>query len=407
MPRIDDTSILKKKPFKKKSYRPWNLLDDNLLTTKNEVIHTNNTNIKTGHKPDTNRTQIEHKQDTNRAQTGHIQNKDFIETEHKSDTKSDTKSNSNRTQIEHKQDTKHQYPSLVGLQRKLLIFLIEDCKNTRSRITQEMSLEHIAENLKVPIGGLKTTLRRLEKKKFIRIIEFKIGRGGWRKYEIPDDVYKELLRLHLEYKSSTNRTQIEHKPDTKPDTQWDTTSSSSSSKEILNTTTTDVTLSAGLPTEWEEVDLKELQKRGVHFSKNHIVNLWEFLKVHSAFEFQESIDGYVYDIDNNHVQTRRGYLNLLIGTIRNSQLYISSHYVSPEMKKINEMIELNRKRKAELDSFYRAKEEEGFFQWMDEYGRENIKKQLPVNLMIDFEHKGKTSLAWIKQHLYPKVKNES
>lgn len=396
MPRIDDVSLLKKKPFKKKSYRPWNLLDDTpSVEIKNEIINLHNVREITEHKPDTNRAQNEHKQSTNRAQsehkqstnrtqTEHNQHSNLIETEHKPDTQLSTQPSTNRTQTEYKPSTKTHYSSLVGMQRKLLIFLIDDCKNTRSRITQEMSLEHLAESLKAPIGGLKTTLRRLEKKGFIRLIEFKNGRGGWRKYEIPNDVYQELMRLHLESKLNTNRTQTEHKPDTKLNTQPSTTFSSSSSVINNKDTTTSKALEneSGLllSEEWEEIDLTPLAEIG--FSKHHLKQIASQNKI-SATLVQESINTFAFDLNQNGKgkALKTNPVNYLMGILRNGIPYSPpSNYESPEKRAMRIYLE----KKKEIEQKQAAIEEEllkaEFNDWQNTLTNEQIEQILPDDI---------------------------
>ncbi len=385
MPRIDDISLLKKKPFKKKSYRPWNLLDDSpFIETKNEIINLDNVREITEHKPDTNRAQSEHKLDTNRAQTEHNRNNDLTETEHKPDTQPDTQPSTNWTQTEHKPSTKSHYSSLVGMQRKLLIFLIDDCKNTRSRITQEMSLEHLAESLKAAIGGLKTTLRRLEKKGFIRLIEFKNGRGGWRKYEIPNDVYQELMRLHLESKLNTNRTQTEHKPDTKLNTQPSTTISSSSS--VINnkdTTTSEASENESellLSEEWNEIDILPLAEIG--FSKHHLKQIASQNKLSAAI-VQESINTFAFDLKENNKgkALKTNPVNYLMGILRNGIPYSPpSNYESPEKRAMRIYLE----KKKEVESKQIAMEEEllksEFNDWHNTLTKEQINEILPEDI---------------------------
>ncbi len=385
MPRIDDISLLKKKPFKKKSYRPWNLLDDTpSVEIKNEIINLHNVREITEHKPDTNRTQSEHKPSTNRAQSEHNQNNDLIETEHKPDTQPDTQPSTNRTQTEHKPSTKTHYSSLVGIQRKLLIFLIDDCKNTRSRITQEMSLEHLAESLKAPIGGLKTTLRRLEKKGFIWLIEFKNGRGGWRKYEIPNDVYQELMRLHLESKLNTNRTQTEHKPDTKLNTQPSTTISSSSSV-INNKETTTSELSENdsehfLSEEWQVINIEPLADIG--FSKHHLKQIANQNKISTAL-VQESINAFAFDLKQNGKSKtlKTSPINYLMGILRNGIPYSPPpNYESEEGRAMRIYLERKReieKKQVELEEELLKAE---FNDWQNTLTKEQIDKILPEDI---------------------------
>ena len=97
---------------------------------------------------------------------------------------------------------------------------------------------------------MKTTLRRLEKNKMIALRSFKRGRHGWRKYELKEEVYQEIL----------NTNTIEHITDTKTSTM-----SSVVSSNYINTTT-------NVPREFSLIDCSPLSNVG--FAESHIIQIW-------------------------------------------------------------------------------------------------------------------------------------
>lgn len=138
-------------PFAKKPDRPWNILGRSVDSTLEEPTEQTK---QTEHKLDTNRAQTGYKpsteQDTNRAQTGHKiigSLKQPLETGHKPDTQPDTERNTNRAQTGHKPDTNSTFTQLVGLQRKVLLFIYRSCQMARSRTTDPLALEHIARSI--------------------------------------------------------------------------------------------------------------------------------------------------------------------------------------------------------------------------------------------------------------------
>ncbi|MGK5088132.1 hypothetical protein WDW86_11290 [Bdellovibrionota bacterium FG-2] len=291
---------------------------------------------KIGHKADTNRIQTVHKADTelntNRAQTEHRSKPHLAslsETGHKPDTQPDTIIDTNRAQTEHKPNTEQGFSSLVGLQREITVFVYESCKNSRSRITEPLSLEHVALSLSIRIGSVKTTLRRLEEKFILRRDGFKIGRGGWSRYELPDAIYRELLQLETEHKLSTNRTQIGYKLNTQPNTEPDTRPSSSSSSIDLNqnlktTTTSEPELFADsqiqLSPVWSAVDTSPLADIG--FTQTHLMQLARHGKL-SVAEVESSIDFFAFDLNRNgKAKTLNGPpLNFFMGILRKGGPY--------------------------------------------------------------------------------------
>lgn len=296
-----------------------------------ETEHKSNTNqTQSEHKPNTSR----HKVDTNRTQSGHVQ----TQTEHKLDTnraQTEHAKNTNRTQSGHKPNTDLSISALVGLQRKVLIFFFQDCKNRRSKTTQEMTVQHIAEHQNITFGSVKTTIMRLEQKGYIKRFMYKNGRGGWASFEIPDPVYQELLQYEDFLKLDTNRTQTEHKVDTKLNT-----NSPYSSSNIINTTTTDP----------EIVIPKELQDMGVS-----IKSLTAYLVNMTAQELQQSIDAFNYDLMNNLVKSSTP-LNMLFGILKKGRPYLSSHFTEQLNRDVAEAI----KRSEEVEQKHKALEEANF-----------------------------------------------
>lgn len=94
--------------------------------------------------------------------------------------------------IEH--TVKSEFYRLVGIQKNIIILICNELKKSRSRITESLTLEHIANTLKCSTGAVKTSIQRLEKKECLIRVEFKNGRGGWSRYEVPDHIYYDFLK---------------------------------------------------------------------------------------------------------------------------------------------------------------------------------------------------------------------
>ena len=107
-------------------------------------------------------------------------------------------------QTENKQETKTTFYELVGLQINIIILICHECKNSRSRTTESLTLEYLSGAVKCSTTVIKTTRQRLEKKGCLLRVAFKNGRGGWSKYELPERVYHDVLRIETENKVETN-----------------------------------------------------------------------------------------------------------------------------------------------------------------------------------------------------------
>ncbi|MBS0287996.1 MAG: hypothetical protein JSR17_11905 [Proteobacteria bacterium] len=388
MPRIDDTSLLKKKPFKKKSYRPWNLLDDSTaLITKNETANLENDVINSNQKLATNRQQTDNKLATNRQQSDNIIAINKIqkkETGNKVATKPATEVTTNWQQTDNKPTTNTSFSSLIGLQRSIVIFIYQECKTTRSKISDPITLEHISTHLKCSAGTAKTTLQRLEAKRYIIRKEFKNGRGGWSRYELPEKLFHELLQNETGNKLATNRQQTDNKVATKPATE-PTTSVPSSSSVINNKNTTTSKPSENdsecfLSEEWQVINIEPLADIG--FSKHHLKQIANQNKISTAL-VQESINAFAFDLKQNGKgkTLKTSPINYLMGILRNGIPYSPPpNYESEESRAMR--IYLERKRDIEQKQIELEEEllKAEFNDWQNILTNEQIDKILPEDI---------------------------
>lgn len=336
MPRIDNVSLpnsLYQRPFKKKSYRPWNLLDDNFSIEKQNEHKADTKQTQTKHEPNTNETQNEHKQDT--KEKGNILPTHKVDTkqpqiEHKQNTKPHTRDTTNQTQNEHKIATGIHFFKLVGLQKKVILFLYENCKKIRSKETEPLTLEHIAAQLSICLGSIKTTIRRLQLKSFIKRIDFKNGRSGWSRYEVPDNIFSEIMQLENEHKININTIQSEHKLNTK----LNTDSYSSSSNNYKTTTTDELQFinQSRFPIEWQNMDIEPLSPIG--FTKTHLFQIASQNKLSSEI-VQDSIYAFAFDLQENGKEKsiKGDPINFFMGILRTGRVYtFPSNYESPQDK---------------------------------------------------------------------------
>jgi hypothetical protein len=335
---------------------------------------------KTEHKLNTNLTQ---KLDTNLAQTEHKKiKKRRIQTQ--SIHKLNTKLNTQKTQTTYKVDTNitqsYHISTLIGLQRKLLLYVFEACKKSRSHITEPLSINHLSSALEIHLGSIKTSIKRLCEKEFIKINSFKNGRGGWSVYEIYDHIYKELLQMETQYKLHTNLTQSGYKVDTKLNTQPDTTLSSSSSILNIKETTTRVV-------DGYNFDIS-IYEKNFGFKLSHLRQLAS-LNVITALDVEQSLLEFNYDLENNSLPViKTNKLNFLIGLLRTGNCYISENYRNEQEQAIKLMAERTKKKKQMLL-------EEKFVTWEASLSTEAMAKILhnilPRHLINEYKSEGMTS----------------
>ena len=155
-----------------------------------------------------------------------------------------------------------------------------------SKTSAGITLDEFANCCGLKKKSVKTTLRRLEKSNLIILRSFKRCRQGWRKYEVPESVYQEiLLTEHPGFKSSTEST---------------TTPPLVSSYIFNNILTTNT----ALPEDYQNLDLTSLASIG--FDGSHIIQIYrEYSKkpelTLSAEIIQNSINAFAFDLKHNSI----------------------------------------------------------------------------------------------------------
>lgn len=352
-------------------------------------VNTNQTQTK--HKLDTNLTQ---EPDTNSTQTEHnviAALPNLTQTTHKLN----TQPNTTKTQTTHKPNTNltqtANITALVGLQKRLLIFMFNECKKVCSRHTPPLTISYMGEHLNIAVGSIKTSVARLCDKAFITIESYKNGRGGWSVYEIPDDIYKELLHMETQHKLDTNLTQTTYKLDTQPNTQPNTSVSSSSSNILITTTTNN-------DSEWS-FDISPF--RGFGFTHTHLLQLEKACIDPNLVE--QSLYEFKFDFENNSLPPiKTGNINFLMGLFRKGVAYTSDGYRNEEEALIVEMANKAKEKRKKLI-------ESKFLLWENSLTQEMRKKlmdQVPIHLRVIFDTAGindPTIKSWLMDYFLKKV----
>jgi hypothetical protein len=342
------------------------------------------TDNKTDNKVATNRQQTDNKKE--------IQNQNWQQSGNETDNITDNKVVTKYKQTGNKLATKAIFSELVGLQRNIIIFICFECKNSRSRTTEALTLEHISTSLKRSTGAIKTTIQRLEKKGCLTRVGFKNGRGGWSKYEVPDHIYHDVLRLETDNKLTTKWQQTDNKVASQPATEPATKGSSSSS--LNNITTTN-----DLDDQWN-FDIVNYACFG--FTLSHLKQLAK-LQVISAFDVEQSLIEFNYDFENNALpRIKTNKINFLMGLLRAGHSYISETYRNEQEQMITLMAErVAQKKKTQL--------EEKFVVWESQLSnndRKTVVSSMSPSLMVLYQAHGLANTD-VKKHFFDYFLNKS
>ena len=355
-------------------------------------------------KPRTNQRQTEDKLETSPKKTGDS----FLQTEDKLETQPRTLSETNWRQTEDKLETIPAFSTLVGLQRKIIVFIFHATTSARAFTTGPITLEHLSDSCESSTSSVKKTLQRLENKAFLKRVEFKNGRGGWTKYELHTNVFQELLRNGTRDKLETNRGQTEDKVGTQPRTQPRTSPPSSSRDLLIKETTT--TKSSPENSDWmATIDFGPVQSSGITRSV-----LARCLELYPNLATQpEALEQLVFrfgeylKMPQTKIKNARGFFIGLAEQLSKGQTPLD-HIETPEEQLLKELVEkheLTRARREELEAKALDFECET---WLEQLPQEARLELAPENHVVKFKSPAQDRL--LKEHfrlnVWPVRRNE-
>ena len=223
---------------------------------------------------------------TKRPHIEHTSSTKTSDIEHISSTESSTESSTKTSYLEAEKN----FYCLSKTQKKLLLHIYNSCKKLLSKISENITVDEFSLCCNLKKKSVKTTLRRLEKSNLIILRSFKRGRQGWRKYEIPEHIYQEILLTEVSgFKSSTESS-------TESSTIPPLVSSYIFNNKLLTTT--------ALPEEFKMLDFSCLTNIG--FDESHVIQIHrEYTKkpelTLSTEIIQNSINAFAFDLKHNNI----------------------------------------------------------------------------------------------------------
>jgi len=285
------------------------------------------------------------------------------------------------------------FSSLPYLQRNLLKALYTNSQISGTRTTQRLNLSYISEISNVKKTSLKNTIWRLKDKGFIKTKEYKDGRGGWVVYEIPKEVFLEIL-------TAENGSRTVHERFTKPNTQPPLYNNN------LNTTIIESELEASLPKEWQQINISPLQEQGL--SERQLLDLYR-ANITTAEIVQQSINHYAWGLKNNSDSyvKYKNHIFVLIGILRKGGIWTESGYESPQEIALKELIESKKQQNKKHEELIEQLIELEFPEWESSLTKKDIKKISPLHSSLDRLSAVKLLKAHFrKEILIPRLKKE-
>ncbi len=354
---------------------------------------------KLGQTEDKVRTQLR----TNLGQSEDNAKQNLRQTEDKVRTQLRTKLRTNLGQSEDKTLVLGHFSSLIGLQRKITLFMYETCKVSRSKITNALSIEHIANVCQTTKFSVRKTIQRLEEKKIISRNNFKNGRGGWTQYELADVVFKEIMQEETQEKLRINLGQSEDKVRPQLRTELRTNALSSSSNISINTTTT-----TELPNEWSKIDISLLEAIG--FTTSHLLQLYRS-GINQVEQVQDSINHFAYDLGHNQKEKeiKTNPLSYFMGIMKRVGVYAApENYESEKDRALRTYMEAKKRQQEKQATMEIEMIEISYNEWISELTEDEKKSLLPEHALSNKLEGPKIAAlkTYFKKNIWPNKKNE-
>jgi len=350
---VDETKILR--PYLEPNNSSNNLLNiEHISTTKSSTYRPHIEHI-SATESSTYRAHIEHISTTYRPHIEHIST--TIST-----TESTTKSTTKISYLE----AKKTFSCLSKTQKKILLHIYNSCKQLLSKISASITVNEFSICCNLKKKSVKTTLRRLEKSNIIILRSFKRGRQGWRKYEIPENVYQEILLINItEPKSTTIST-------TESTTESTTTPTLVSSSYITTTTY--------LPEEFRKIDCSPLKDIG--FDDSHIIQIHrEHAKnqelILSAEIIQNSINAFAFDLKHNDIASafKNSPALVLTSLLKKGQPYSSKtpeKVLTPKEEALQEYLRAQEIKQQKINDIRNKAKELALQEWLNSLSTEDL-----------------------------------
>ena len=277
------------------------------------------------------------------------------------------------SQSEVKVEPKESLSSLVGLQRSALFFLFDSCIKEGSRTSSAISISNLSFAMKSTVAAVRKAVQRLEAKGYIVRGQFKDGRGGWTKYELPRPVYSDLLTNQSRAKVEPNLSQSRAKVEPQPEPQPEPSRSSSSSISLYNKTTT--TQGA----EKFEFKLDQVSEFGLTASAvSRCFELYPNLENEKMQDLLNRFAQFMRSGDGKRVQNARGFFISLAEQMSKGMTPLD-HIETPEAILMREIVFKKRAQKAEQELLEKELQDFDFEDWWTELSPQVRDELIPPN----------------------------
>ena len=284
---------------------------------------------------------------------------------------------------------------IIGKERILLFYVFKKCQSLRALETPAITTEELITLLNVSSGHLRNIIFRLTKKFLLKVSEFKVGRVGWRKFKISEEIFR-MLSLD---ENSVTACESKANEDSLYINKTDIEDKKKSLEKVQEEPLSD---------EWNSIDIEGL--RSIGFTKSHLNQLVEGNKL-SPSVLQDSIYAFAFDLEHNgREKTIKGSpLNLIMGILRNGNPYVPpANYESPRNRALRLYLEKKKADEEKRLAMEKELSEIHFKEWSDLLTVSEKEKLLPEGVSKQKVLAPKTAYlrTYYRDNIWPEKRKE-
>jgi len=409
MPRIDDESMPTKRPFKKKAYRPWHLLDEFDIEPKaekqkeNPVEKTVTINEPLSNQQDTNHKPISN-QIVNESPTLVIKQEPYRNptSNHISNQKNEIISNASPILVE--VNAIDIIQRVAGLQRKILFYIVEDCILKGTLYSSPITTETLKSITNADTNTVKTATQRLINKNLISRGRGKKGKGGFAIFYIKENIRNAVIEAQK--KENNLRGLVTNWVSNKESLV--TYSSGSNIRATTNENYHENLKKNDLPLDWDSVNIEPLTAIG--FTKSHLrqIILDDKLTIEMV---QDSIYAFAFDLEKNNKtkQLKSAPLNYFMGILRSGMPYAPpQNYESPQDTAMRVYLERKREMNTKRQAIEDGLLQEAYDEWESNLSQEDKEEIFPDKVINSRLVSEKMAFLrnYFKEHFWPSIKKQ-
>ncbi len=266
--------------------------------------------------------------------------------------------------------------TLVGNEKKLLLFLFQKCQLLGSLESPAITTDELKNILKINAVHLRNVIHRLSNKNVIEVYKIKNGRAGWRKFKFSKQTFQNLSLDQSVSNALANREQTVNNALAKPLAEPLARPFSSGSGNLYKTTTEDNLIKfQPLPIEWQNIEIEPLCEIG--FTETHLTQIAK-QNILSPKAVQDSIYAFAFDLkENDKKKEITGTpINFFMGILRKGLPYTPpDSYETPQERHMRLYEEKMSKLKAQREEIEKKSFNLAFEDWF---------RDLPDSKKVEF-----------------------